>query len=205
MQTPSGQIVKVGCLTFFLSVSITALFRISQADMVFWMTLLALIFVILLGIIFDLIGTAATAAKEEPFHAMASDRLAGSKKAIDLVRHADQVANFCNDLVGDICGTISGAISAILVIDLVASYNLHRMENIVSVITIGLVAALTVSGKALGKTVAIKEAELILLQVARALEKGERIFRRRSKVKNSNEERLVGQGDNKKGKRKQKA
>ena len=192
MQTPSRQVVKVGCLTFFLSVSITALFRISQADMVFWMTLLALIFVILLGIVFDLIGTAATAAKEEPFHAMASDRLPGSKKAIDLVRHADQVANFCNDLVGDICGTISGAISAILVIDLVASYNLHRMENIISIIT-------------LGKTVAIKEAELILLQVARALEKGERIFGKRSKDKNSNEERFAGQGDNKKGKRKQKA
>lgn len=174
----SHRVFKVGFLTFFLSISITAFFRLTHATMVFTVSLAVLLAVVFLGIIFDIIGTATTAAKEEPFHAMASDRLPGSRKAIELVRRADQVASFCNDVVGDICGTVSGAIGTALVIDFVTGYNLYRVEDLISMITVGLLAALTVGGKALGKSVAIRQANSIVLQVARIIERGETLFRR---------------------------
>ena len=59
-----------------------------------------MVIVIITGIIFDIIGTAVTAATEAPFHAMGADRVKGSKQAIYLIRHAAKVANFCNDVVG---------------------------------------------------------------------------------------------------------
>jgi hypothetical protein len=77
-----------------------------------------LFFIILVGIVFDIVGIAATAAQEAPFHARASRRLLGAKKSIWIVRNADKVASFCNDVVGDICGTVSGAVGASIVFSL---------------------------------------------------------------------------------------
>ena len=64
---------------------------------------------ILLGIVFDIIGVAVTAADEKPFHSMAARKMPGAREAIGLIRKADKVSSFCNDVVGDICGIISGS------------------------------------------------------------------------------------------------
>lgn len=178
MGIPSRQVLRVGLLTFFLSITISALFQLTRATMAFGVSLFVLLIVILVGIVFDLIGTAATAAQEKPFHAMASDRMPGSRKAIELVRNADRVASFCNDLIGDICGTVSGSISAALIIDLVTRHHLYRIEDIISLITVGLVAALTVGGKAFGKSFAIRRANTIVWTVARILDQGGNLFGR---------------------------
>ncbi|HHU51848.1 MAG TPA: hypothetical protein GXZ36_08530 [Firmicutes bacterium] len=176
MGTLSRQVFKVGLLTFFLSIIISALFRLTRATTALGVSLFVLLIVILVGIVFDLIGTAVTAAQEKPFHAMASDRVPGARKAIELVRNADRVASFCNDLIGDICGTVSGSISAALLIDLVTRYNLYRMEEIISLFTVGLVAALTVGGKAFGKSLAIRQANTIVWTVARLLDRSANLF-----------------------------
>ncbi|HEY8343655.1 MAG TPA: hypothetical protein VIL66_00480 [Bacillota bacterium] len=185
MGTLSRQVFRVGLLTFFLSITISALFRLTRATTALGVSLFVLLIVILVGIIFDLIGTAVTAAQEKPFHAMASDRVPGARKAIELVRNADRVASFCNDLIGDICGTVSGSISAALLIDLVTRYNLYRMEEIISLITVGLVAALTVGGKAFGKSLAIHRANTIVWTVARLLERSGNLFGRGNNKKRS--------------------
>ena len=52
-------------------------------------SLVLLLFIILIGVLFDILGVAATAGEEAPFHAMASNRVPGAKHAIWLVRHAD--------------------------------------------------------------------------------------------------------------------
>ena len=67
-------------------------------------SLVLLLFIILIGVVFDILGVAATAGEEAPFHAMASNRVRGARHAILLVRHADGVSTFCNDLVGDVVG-----------------------------------------------------------------------------------------------------
>jgi len=129
--------------------------------------MIILLVIIGVGIIFDLIGTSVTAADEGALHAMAADRVPGARWAIYLVRRADRVANICNDVIGDICGTTSGASGAALVVYL--SVVLGIRENLVSVIIVGLTAALTVSGKAAGKNYAIKEPESILLVTGRVI------------------------------------
>ena len=65
-------------------------------------TLILLLF-ILLGIMFDIIGVAVTAANPKPFNSMAAHRVKGAKEALYLIRNAEKVASFCNDVVGDIC------------------------------------------------------------------------------------------------------
>lgn len=175
----SQRAFRVGILTFFLSISISLLFQLTHTGTASWVSVLVLLAVVLLGIVFDVIGTATTAASEKPFHAMASDRVPGAKKAIELVRKADQVANFCNDVVGDICGTVSGSITAALVIDFALNHHLVFHRDFLSLLVVGLLSALTVGGKAAGKSFALKKSTFILLKVAFLLEKIEGLGRRR--------------------------
>ena len=171
--------LRVGILTFFLTISISVLFQLAQARTAFWVAALVLFMVIFLGIIFDIIGTATTSATEKPFHAMASDRVPGAQKGVELVRKADQVANFCNDVVGDICGTVSGSIGAALVINFMVNHDLSAYRDLISLFVVGMISALTVGGKAAGKTFAIKNSTRILLYVAFLLEKVEVLIGRR--------------------------
>lgn len=121
--------------------------------------------IIIINILFDLIGTAATAADEAPFHSMASRKLYGAKHAIRLIRNADKVSNFCNDVVGDICGVISGTAAAYIVYKF--SGGGSQAENSVFGLSItAMVASLTVGGKALGKTVALQNSNFIIYKVA---------------------------------------
>lgn len=165
--------------TFFFAIIITAN---SQAliSNVKSMTIsfLLLLFIILVGIVFDIVGIAATAAQEAPFHARASRRLLGAKKSIWMVRNADKVASFCNDVVGDICGTVSGAVGASIVFSL-AKYFDQSYFWIVSTTMIGLVAAITVGGKAAGKSTAINKADRIILWAGYLLEWVGQVFRKK--------------------------
>ncbi|NLW59625.1 MAG: hypothetical protein GX073_04675 [Firmicutes bacterium] len=162
---------RVGILTFFLTISLSVLFQLAQVWTAFWVSVLVLLVVVFFGILFDIIGTATTAASEKPFHAMASDRVPGAKKGVELVRKADRVANFCNDVVGDICGTVSGSIGAALVITFVTNHELTAYRDLISLLVVGVISALTVGGKAAGKAFALKRSTAILLRVAVLLEK----------------------------------
>lgn len=129
---------------------------------------LILLTIILIGVVFDAIGVAAAAAQEPPFHAKAADRIRGASEAVQLVRRADRVSSFCNDVVGDVCGTISGAIGAMIALRLL--YIKPTMgEMAVTVVMTGLIAALTVGGKAAGKTFAINQANDIIFRVGQTI------------------------------------
>jgi len=161
--------VLVGIGTFFIAIVIgfvaKLMLDIISSLLLAFALLLAIIFI---GVIFDTIGVAAAAADEAPLHAKASKKLSGANHAILLVRNADRVANFCNDVVGDICGTISGAIGASIAIRLITS-PAGSQEILAGTIMTGIVAALTVGGKAIGKTMAIKQPVHIIWQVGRVL------------------------------------
>lgn len=152
-------------LTFSISLGVSLIFETALA---FWLSLLLLFLVIITGIIFDIVGTAVTAATEVPFHAMGADKVRGSKQAVYLLRHADRVANFCNDVIGDMAGTISGAIVA----GLAAGFARHVRilpETFIGAAAIAFVAAVNVSGKALGKSFAIRQAHQIVFFVGKLL------------------------------------
>ena len=85
-----------------------------------------------------------------------------------MVQNADGVASFCNDMVGDICGTLSGALAATIVFRVAIGSD----ELIIRVINVGLlslVAAVTVIGKSVGKTVAILHFVSVLMAAGRFL------------------------------------
>lgn len=168
--------------TFFLAIIITAnsqafISNVKSISLAF----ILLFFIILVGIIFDIVGIAATAAQEAPFHARASRRLLGAKKSIWIVRNADKVASFCNDVVGDICGTVSGAVGASIVFSLAKYFDQVPIWVLGTGMT-GLVAALTVGGKAAGKSAAINKSEKIILWVGYLMEWVGQVFRKKQRV-----------------------
>lgn len=130
--------------------------------------ILLLMFIILLGILFDIIGTAVTKAPEHPFHAKAATKTFGAKEAVWLTKNADKVASYCNDVVGDISGTLSGAIGAALIVRLTMG-GTEIIEILFSTLMTASIAGITIGGKAYGKSYALKEAELIIFRVGKTV------------------------------------
>lgn len=136
-------------------------------------SILILIAIIGIGVVFDILGVAATAADEAPFHAMSVDRVPGGLQAAWMARHADRVATFASDFVGDIAGTLSGAVGATIVYQLV-SLQPSWSETVGMTLALALVAALTVGGKAAGKAAAVRHAHEILSVAGRMVASLER-------------------------------
>jgi hypothetical protein len=124
---------------------------------------LILIIVIVMGILFDLVGTAAAAADIAPLNAKAARKVAGAKRGVYLIKNAEKVANFCNDVVGDISGIISGTLAAFIVIKIVVSFQYSQADFYLNILLTALVAALTVGGKAWGKVLAINHSTEVIL------------------------------------------
>lgn len=141
-------------------------------------TWVILAMVIAVGILFDIIGIAVTAADEAPHHARAAKKISGAKQSIFLIKHADITANFANDIVGDITGTLSGAMGATIIIGLIANYSeLSNWKVLLNVLILALIASLTVTGKAWGKTIAINEANKIIEVTGRIIAAFEKVTR----------------------------
>jgi CBS domain containing-hemolysin-like protein len=129
---------------------------------------LILLFIILVGIIFDVIGVAVTSADEKPFHSMAARKVPGAQESIKLMRNAERVSSICNDVIGDICGVVSGSASATIAAQVLQSIN-FSWPQLVTLLMSALVAGLTVGGKAIGKTVAINSCTKIVHSVGKFL------------------------------------
>lgn len=125
-----------------------------------------LVLIIFLGVIFDIIGTAVTAANEIPFHAMAAKKMKEAKIAVKMIRNASKVSNFCNDVVGDVCGIISGSVGVVIVAKILQLYPNGSDILIASGIS-AMIAGATVGGKAVGKKFAITNSNNILYAVAK--------------------------------------
>jgi hypothetical protein len=176
-------VLTVTFVSFFISAVLTAASSdvLKEADI--FTAFLVILIIIFINIIFDIIGTAVTAAEEAPFHAMASRKLYGAKQAIKLIRNADKVSNVCNDVVGDICGIISGAAGAYIIFRVIGS---RETVSVIELVVTGLITALTVGGKALGKNIALHNSNYIIYKVSiiiRFILDKIFFFRRKRKVK----------------------
>lgn len=154
--------VTVTIVSFLLSMGIlfisTGLF---EKISIFWSFLVVFV-IIFIGIIFDVIGVAVTAADEIPFHAMASKKYKGAKYAIRLIRNADKVSSICNDVVGDICGVVSGTAGAAIVYRIFSG---NAQSGWTEAAVGGLIAALTVGGKAFAKRFGMNNSNFIVYRV----------------------------------------
>lgn len=161
--------IEIIILTFILSMgfNIISQMTVSRANLV--VALLLLLAIIFLGVLFDMIGTAAAAATLAPFNAMASRNIKAARTAVTLVQNASKVSSICNDVIGDICGIISGATVAIIIVKIASFYSL-KDTVLLSTLLSGAVASLTVGGKAFAKHIAIAKATDIIYSAARVIE-----------------------------------
>jgi len=172
--------------TFILAVllSFVSHYFLNEIESLF-VSFLILLFVVFLGIIFDLIGTAAAAADIGPLNAKASRKVTGAKCGVNLVKNAERVATFCNDVGGDIAGIISGTLVTILVMKLIIAVPYHQAEFYLGILITSLIAAITVGGKAWGKIIAINNSTEVILLVGFVLTKMQNPVRIFSKSGNS--------------------
>lgn len=130
-----------------------------------FVVLLAIVF---LGVIFDIIGVAVTAADEKPFHSMAAKKMPEAVVAIRMLRRAERVSSFCNDVVGDICGVVSGSASAVIAARAVVGMQ-PIWARLLQLLMSAFVAGLTVGGKAFGKSVAMNNSTVIIHTAAKLI------------------------------------
>ena len=156
---------------FLMAVVLSAILTLASESMLdgagMAVALLILLLFIGLGIVFDIIGVAVTAADPRPFHSMAAHKEKGAKEALMLLRNADRVSSVCNDVVGDICGIVSGATSAVIVTQLQKGLNLQSV--LVSVGVTAVVSGMTIGGKAIGKKIAMKKSKDVIYLTAKVL------------------------------------
>ena len=167
---------------FVMAVALSGLLSLSSEAILenagLLLALLILALFIGLGILFDIIGVAVTAADPRPFHSMAAHKEPGAKEALVLLRNAGRVSSVCNDVVGDICGIVSGTTTAVIVVRLQTAFALPE-SVLLSVAVTALVSGLTIGGKALGKKVAINSNVKIVLAVGKVINWFGGIFRRK--------------------------
>ena len=175
MRKDSSWILIVTVSAFWISFGLSFLSELLIPNVGFiFLVLLTLLFIVI-GIIFDMIGVAVTAGTESPLNAMSSKKLKGAKKAVSFKKNADKVSSFCNDVIGDICGIISGSAGVTITADISKTYNLDIFW--VGLVITGIVASLTIGGKALCKSIAMKNSKEIVYFTAKIIS----IFERKKK------------------------
>ena len=163
--------------TFIMSVALSFLLDHLLKDVNIFVGVIMLLSVVLIGIIFDIIGMSVTSADQKLFHSMAANRIQEGKVAIDLIKNADKVSSFCNDVIGDMAGIISGALGASLLSKIYDKFNDINIALIGTLITAS-VAGFTVGGKSLGKSVAINKYREIIFFISKIILKFRNIFKK---------------------------
>lgn len=155
---------------FILSLCLSVLFAVISEFMLMYANLaLALILILVLiavSVLFDVIGVAVAASDIRPFLDMKNKNERGAKEAVYLIKKADRVSTICTDVIGDISSILSGAAGAsiaLIIMGRVESFN----GPLLSIIISAVIAALTILGKALGKSYALNYSNVVMLKVGK--------------------------------------
>lgn len=167
MPSHARWVIRVSLIAVALSAAMSLCSGALLEDAGYVVATLILLLFIALGILFDIIGVAVTAANPKPFNSMAAHRVKGAKEALYLIRNAEKVASFCNDVVGDICGIVSGSTATVIVVLLQNSFGWRSI--VVSTVVTALISGLTIGGKAIGKKVAMKKSKDVIYLTAKVL------------------------------------
>lgn len=161
-------IIEITLLAFTISLVLSLFSDLVVSNATALVSLIVLFVFIGLGIVFDMVGVSVTVADRKVFNSMASKKVRGAKTALKMIKNNSKVSSFCNDVIGDICGIISG--SAGVTIGVLISDTYSWNLSIVSLITTSIIAALTIGGKAVGKSFAINKSNKILYHFSKFLD-----------------------------------
>lgn len=152
--------IKITIITLVLALVVSFITEITSSKSSIIVSFIILALLVIISILFDAVGVAATSCDLAPLLSMAARKVASAKVAVKLVQNAEKVSNICNDVIGDMCGIISGGAATTIVIKI--ALNDPNMY-IYSIVMSSLVAAITVGGKAFFKSIAIKRSKDIIL------------------------------------------
>lgn len=158
-----------GIGVFFISFALTVLFsfitEIAVKDSAAFICVIVLFVLLALNIGCDVLANAIISCKIEAFHAMASNKIKGAKRAVFFCRNATKLSSVFADVIGDICGIVSGAAGTALVVHI--AFSGSNGELIASIMVSAAIGALTVGGKAIFKHFAIMFNKQIVYGFAR--------------------------------------
>ena len=160
-------IATIFTLSFFLSFGLSFLSEVTIKQSTLLISILITFVFIFLGILFDIIGVAVTSSEESIFHSMSARKVRGARIAVKFHKNAEKVSSFCCDVVGDICGVISGASGITITALLVESFHWNLL--LTTLIVTGVISALTIGGKAIGKSFAVNKSNIILYRFAKVI------------------------------------
>ena len=147
--------LRIFLITLIISAGVSIVAEVFISNMGIAPAVAVLFLLIAIGVVFDMIGVAFAGCDEKPFIAMASRKIKKGRRALKLLKKAEVVSSICNDVIGDICGIVSGSAGAAIALKVIAGAKSVN-DMIISIGISALIAALTVGGKAMGKSFAIK-------------------------------------------------
>lgn len=152
---------------FLISIFFTIISELIMPNTTSIIATITILLFIGIGIIFDIIGISITVADIKTFNSMATKRVKGANIAVKLIKNSEKASSFCNDVIGDICGIVSGSAGIVLATTLSNKLNIDLF--IITLLITGLIAALTIGGKAVGKHYAINRSTVILFRFSKVL------------------------------------
>lgn len=158
-------IIKILIMSFAISFGLSFVSEMTIPNLSLVLGIVVTLLFIGLGIVFDIIGVSVTSSDEAVFHSMNARKVKGASVAVKFKKNADKVSSFCNDVIGDICGIVSGAAGTTIAAIITTTYNLNPL--IVALTVSATIAALTIGGKAIGKSFAINKSDIILYEFAK--------------------------------------
>ena len=164
-QVDINWIIKILIMSFVISFGLSFVSEMTIPNLSLVLGIIVTLLFIGLGIVFDIIGVSVTSSDEAVFHSMNSRKVKGASVAVKFKKNADKVASFCNDVIGDICGIVSGAAGTTIAAIFITTYDFNPL--IVTLTVSATIAALTIGGKAVGKSFAINKSDIILYEFAK--------------------------------------
>lgn len=163
----TGWIVFVTILSLIISVLFSLLCELLMPSVNIIIGIIIMFLFIFIGIIFDILGVSVTTADEKIYHSMAAKKVKGAKMAVNMKKDASKLSSIFCDVVGDICGIVSGSAGVYIASKLSLILNINPLLSALSIT--GIISAITIGGKAIGKGYAINNSTLILYNFSKIL------------------------------------
>lgn len=161
-------VVKISLMTLIISAGLNIIAELFLNDMGILPACAVVLVLIVIGVVFDMIGVAFASCDQVPFIAMSAKKIKKAGKALKLLKKAEMISSVCNDVIGDICSIVSGAAGAAIVAKVLLAAE-GASDIAISVGVSALISALTVGGKAMGKTFAMEKNVFIVEAVGSLL------------------------------------
>lgn len=183
--------IKITFITFCLGMLISLASELASSASGIVVAGMIIIFLLVVSVLTDAIAVAVAASDVEEFAALAS--VSPNNKTIKLahklVKNKDRVNNICADVIGDVCSILNGACGATIALEVMRLFQTDKLSLLVSITFSSILAALTVGGKAMVKSIAIGRSREFVLYSAKIIRiftsPFDKIHKRSNKIRKS--------------------